>query len=416
VPPQHPPTTDAVGENHVPSQPSNITVDVAHRPHNVLVLSAEDSDSSLSLTPPPVPSDIEKLHPVNHDSNGALTFRNAEQTPLHVEQQPLPLFSGNGTPDQSSGSQPVGQTISHTTSSEDSGNREMNQHPPQEQRLSVGEQIQKAVGESSNEGKNSSTPNESVREMELSGLEAVTRDGVKETRGVTDNPGLPTDDKVKESFPLEKSERSNSFGDEGDLPLPQEILLPPPAAVPGPQRDGGGCISESESLSTESGGGEGGGVVGGHRASSGSGGQASEHREPQTQPHNGADVAYASFLQSVCQTTGLTAAAPLLDSDSEGIEDAALEGLGRDPEPHSHPSLSPPSLSTGRATESCGLEPAERKPKSIPEVGSDQVKGEGQLDASGSDSSLSPHKPSYTPSVIERQHRAESKTLQKRHG
>ena len=268
-------------------------MDVAHRPHNVLVLSAEDSDSSLSLTPPPVLLDIEKLQPVNHDSNGALTFSNAEQTPL-------PLFSGNGTPDQSSGSQPVGQTISHTTSSEDSGNREMNQHPPQEQRLSVGEQIQKAVGESSNEGKNSSTPNESVREMELSGLEAVTTDGVKETRGVTDNPGLPTDDKVKESFPLEKSERSNSFGDEGDLPLPQEILLPPPAAVPGPQRDGGGSISESESLSTESGGGEGGGVVGGHRASSGSGGQASEHREPQTQPNNGADGRHLSLVTLVC--------------------------------------------------------------------------------------------------------------------
>ncbi|CAI8011931.1 hypothetical protein GBAR_LOCUS7654 [Geodia barretti] len=249
--------------------------------------------------------------------------------------------------------------------------------------------------------------------MELSRLEPVTTDRVKETRGAIDEPGLPTDDKVKESSPLEKSESSNSFGDEGDLPLPQETLLPPPAAVPGPQRDGGGSISESESLSTESGGGGRGGVVGGHRVSSGSGGQDSEHREPHTQPHNGADVAYASFLQSVCQTTGLTAAAPLLDSDSEGIEDAALEGLGRDLEPHSHSSPSPPSLS---ATGSCGLEPAERKPKSIPEVGSDQVKGEGQLDASGSDSSLSPHKPSYTPSVIERQHRTESKTLQKRHG
>ena len=293
VPPQHPPTTDAVGENHVPSQPSNITVDVAPRPHNVLVLSAEDSDSSLSLSPPPVPSDIEKLQPVNHDSNGALTFSNAEQTPLHAEQQPLPLFSG----DQSSGSQLVGETISHTTSSEDSGNREMNQHPPQEQRLSVGEQIQKAtIGESSNKDKNSSTPNESVREMELSRLEPVTTDRVKETRGAIDEPGLPTDDKVKESSPLEKSESSNSFGDEGDLPLPQETLLPPPAAVPGPQRDGGGSISESESLSTESGGGGRGGVVGGHRVSSGSGGQDSEHREPHTQPHNGADGRHLSLV------------------------------------------------------------------------------------------------------------------------
>ena len=56
-------------------------------------------------------------------------------------------------------------------------------------------------------------------------------------------------------------------------------------------------------------------------------------------------AAYASFLQSVCQTAA--PAPPLLDSDSEGIEDA-LVGVGREAGgggSQGHPSPSPPSLS-----------------------------------------------------------------------
>ena len=53
-------------------------------------------------------------------------------------------------------------------------------------------------------------------------------------------------------------------------------------------------------------------------------------------------IAYTSFLQSVRRTTAITS--PLLDSDSEGIEDI-LSGRGR--EQQSAPNSPPSSLSVG---------------------------------------------------------------------
>ena len=59
-------------------------------------------------------------------------------------------------------------------------------------------------------------------------------------------------------------------------------------------------------------------------------------------------AAYASFLQSVRQTATATAAAPLLDSDSEGIEDV-VAGREKHPGPHSRSQSSAPLPTTSAA-------------------------------------------------------------------
>lgn len=69
-------------------------------------------------------------------------------------------------------------------------------------------------------------------------------------------------------------------------------------------------------------------------------------------------AAYASFLQSVHKTSVTTTAPPLLDSDSEGIEDI-IAGQGREWETSAH-SPSPPSFSQSLhldgVVEGCGME------------------------------------------------------------
>ena len=329
---QDPPTCALANQKlmPVPSQASG-TVGVVPPPHNVLVLSVEDSESSPSITPPPPPSaptHIENQLPVDSNSAPSLTPHSEKQPPMDsnpfsitlsrpppenqkpvdsnsapstTPPQPLPTstdiekdqlmsHSSNGAltfsnaqqkplssrESRSLQPQPIGYTISHNSTAASDG-AEQYQHSLRKH-LHAGEQIPTTVEESSIEGE--SSPEKSDGEMTISELEPVS--AVKDLRTVAGITAPPhSEGRVEKSVPTDKSESGSSFSDPGDLPLPQEME----PEVPGRR---GELTTGSESLSVASGGG--GGDGGGDRERSSSDeGHVAEHREPHTQTRNGTD-------------------------------------------------------------------------------------------------------------------------------
>ena len=274
--------TGKVEVSQIQSQPTD-NDGVVPRPHNVLVLSVEDSESSLSLTPPP---DIERENQPHNTSHAAV---------FSSEEQQVQPPNSKRYPYAPSDSQPIGHAVSAT-----SGEAGLNESHPTQQPLFEREQISTTVGECSREDKGSPGKAERLREETP---EAVG-DAVRETGSVaadTGTPDPPTEERVEEHTPSSENS-SNSFGDEGDIPLPLDTTPPTPPLVS--QGTGGEVKNESERILIESGGGgvevggeeEGESVAGADIEGSSSSQEATEHREPHTQTHNGTDGRYIHVL------------------------------------------------------------------------------------------------------------------------
>lgn len=279
TPPQDQSRTGRIEVSQIRSQPTD-NDGVVPRPHNVLVLSVEDSESSLSLTPPP---DIERENqqqPMTHNTSHAAVFSSEEQ-----EVQPS---NGKRYPYAPSDSQPIGHTVSAT-----SGEAGLNESHPTKQLLFEREQISTTVGECSREDKGSPEKAERLGEETPQAMS----DAVRKTGSVTadtDTPDPPTEERVEEHTPSSENS-SNSFSDEGDIPLPLDTTPPTPPLIL--QGTGGEVKNEGERVLIESGGGgvevggeeEGESVAGGDIEGSSSSQEATEHREPHAQTHNGTD-------------------------------------------------------------------------------------------------------------------------------
>ena len=350
---------DAVSSNPQASDSPPVTTNSAQPQQSILILSQEDSEPSLSLTPP------------LDDEDGVARLWSGSSGGVDG------CTSGLGAPlarGKDSSVSPEGFVVDSDHTSQLLHSAPTLHAEPAPVADEGPDDLEVAVGQSPTDGKSSQSDDGMGEEMVCSGRESVVLDNRRKNEGVTSSV-------CDFEGPVVKGEIDSLSGSEdssvADVPLPLSLR---PQQHP-QQKLNETFASSNNNIDRDSSTSNSEAALHGDVSALGDQGTQAVSSNPQHQDGMYSSimhfcraaiislvmnalypvcivsvftagvlciVAYTSFLQSVCRTTAI-ASSPLLDSDSEGMEDV-LSGRGREQQSaanHTSPPSSP--LSAGDA-------------------------------------------------------------------